>query len=318
MNRNMGTEVISSIPEISTPTRSPFLFDLLAFLRDKGISPSLGGKHVRPGWVGLRCPFCGDSKDHLGYNLQRGYFKCWRCGWHSIPEVLRGMLQISWAEAYHFAEQYDVEGARTYRQQKSGRVSRIEIPQELLSAPERRYLERRGFSPTELCNLYDLRGGGFVGPWKYRIVLPFYFHGKLVTCTARALSDAMEPRYLNLPEERSVLAVKETFYNIDTVWDSPVIIVVEGPTDVWRLGPGFVASCGTELSPAQLALLKQWEQVLFLFDNEDLAQQRARKYAAALSSLGVPRVEVLREDSGKDPGSLSREEAQELRKAVLL
>src|SRR5690554_3641457 len=57
--------------------------------------------HARLGWIQCDCPFCGPHSDkfHLGYNLARGYFTCWRCGPHRQAETLAALADLSLQEA---------------------------------------------------------------------------------------------------------------------------------------------------------------------------------------------------------------------------
>ena len=45
-------------------------------------------EHYRYGWIQVCCPFCGDGNFHLGYNVSKGYFNCYRCGSHGLIETL--------------------------------------------------------------------------------------------------------------------------------------------------------------------------------------------------------------------------------------
>jgi len=46
------------------------------------------GRHVRRGWVQVHCPFCRGSQDyHLGYNIDQGYYCCWRCKFHGEVNI---------------------------------------------------------------------------------------------------------------------------------------------------------------------------------------------------------------------------------------
>lgn len=64
-------------------------------------------------------------------------------------------------------------------------------------------------------------------------------------------------------------------------------IVVEGVTDVWRLGPGAVATFGIKFRPAQVAMLaRHFKTIHVLFDPEPAAQAQARKLATDISRLG--------------------------------
>jgi len=100
--------------------------------------------------------------------------------------------------------------------------------------------------------------------------------------------------------------------------------VVEGIFDMWRMGRGFVCSFGTSLRDTQVRLLSEWKEVLFLFDNEEMAQEKAHGYAQILASVGVSASCVVADfgenadGSSRDPGDLTEVEAQEIRRELLM
>ena len=62
--------------------------------------------------------------------------------------------------------------------------------------------------------------------------------------------------------------------------------MVEGIFDVWKIGPGAVATFGIEVSSSQVRLLSKFEEVFVLFDNEPQALKNARKLRDDLLTLG--------------------------------
>ena len=82
------------------------------------------------------------------------------------------------------------------------------------------YLEKRNFDVDELQKKYNLVGGGLVGKYKYRIIIPIYENGILVSWQARTILDKKVcdelkiPRYKNLPIESSV---KNKSYKVYTI-----------------------------------------------------------------------------------------------------
>jgi hypothetical protein len=132
-------------------------------------------------------------------------------------------------------------------------------------------------------------------------------------------------KYLACPNARSIVEIKDTIYNIDTVGNT--MLIVEGYTDVWRVGDGTVAVMGLQFTPRQLRLLAERSprEAVILFDGEDpnrpdfkekhrLTLAQAKKMALSLKGL-VPTVDVM-EMSHNDPGDLVDEEVAELRQLV--
>jgi hypothetical protein len=86
-------------------------------------------------------------------------------------------------------------------------------------------------------------------------------------------------------------------------------IVVEGCTDVWRLGPGAVGTFGIDWTEEQRRVLKKLDRVWILFDEESQAQKKAEELAYGLSDF--TEVEILDIEQG-DPGELPLKEARGL------
>ena len=81
--------------------------DIERLLEDLGISTSTTGKHSRPGWINVECPFCtGNPGTHLGFNLAKGYANCWRCGHKHLDEVLMRLTGQNRAEIARLIKAY--------------------------------------------------------------------------------------------------------------------------------------------------------------------------------------------------------------------
>jgi DNA primase len=93
------------------------------------------------------------------------------------------------------------------------------------------------------------------------------------------------------------------------------IIINEGPTDAWAIGPGAVATLGTSYSLSQVSKMVEFEKRIVCFDNEPAAQARARKLCADLSAFpGSTENCILDAD---DAASASRKELKLLRQTYL-
>jgi hypothetical protein len=188
------------------------------------------------------------------------------------------------------------------------------LPGDELNFAEKAYLSGRGFDPDYLVRKYKIQGGGIAGRWKYRIIIPIFFNGQVVSFTARDITGKQDPRYKNLSIEESVVDPKTIFYNIDNARGSTVCLL-EGPADVWRMGNDFICSFGTSMEEAQIKFLsRNFKEVLIMFDPEPLAQQKARKYAEALSVIGGLSTYLIDMEYECDPGDLSDDQARRLRR----
>jgi len=174
------------------------------------------------------------------------------------------------------------------------------------------YLIRRRFDPEALAHDWGLRAvGPFGGDWAWRLLIPIYDQmGAEVSYTSRALSDARGPRYLTLSNEKSLKDPRSLLYGEQHVQEN-VILVVEGPSDVWRIGRGAVATLGTSWTKEQAEKLRKYKTRLIMFDNERPAQKLARKLAAAVAS--APGTTEIITGLVTDPGDLTPSEVAELR-----
>ena len=274
---------------------------------------------VTTGWIGVPCPFCGDGpgKYHGGFSIGGGYFNCWKCGGRrNTAFVVAQILRTNQAEAEALLKAYD-DGlqSRVSLNRKVARASVLSLPGAPLNPVEKAYLRDRGFRPGVLEKKYQVRGGGIAGDWKYRIIIPLIFRGRVVSWTARDITGRSDIRYKTLPIEESVINPKTIFYNTDNV-PGRRVAVVEGPFDFIRMGDGFVSASGTSMTSAQLAFLaRNYDEIFFVYDPEPLAQARARKYGEELAVMGK-RVEILDTESDRDPGDETPENVERIRREI--
>lgn len=299
-------------------------WDAVRFLRDYRIPHFLEGKNVRPGCVSVRCPVCTDHSNHGNFNPATGGYFCWRCGGHSTTRIISRLIGVPFAEADRVFHEYDQLSASrdTLNKRKRGGAGAIELPGEDLGPNHRAYLAGRGFDPDFLVSTYGIRGTGPACRWqgsdfRLRVIIPIHDeHGRLVNFQGRDITNRQELRYKGPPVELVVKHHKELVYGAHLVTGRRVV-VVEGVFDAWRMGPGFVATFGTSLTPAQVATLANWDEIFFMFDPEPEAQARAREYGGQLAALGR-KIEIIRADyGGRDPGDLTAKEAEEIRKDLL-
>ena len=105
---------------------------------------------------------------------------------------------------------------------------------------------------------------------------------------------------------------KELLYGEDYCRGS--VIIHEGPTDVWRTGPGAVALLGTGFTDAQVLRLSHYGLRIVCFDSEPAAQRRANKLCSLLDGFPGETINVVLDS--KDPGSATPKEIAKLRKLL--
>lgn len=280
---------------------------------------------VNRGWTNVTCPFCDDKTYNGGFNNTGDYYHCWKCGGHEFKEALARTTNIPKNQINELIQQYQGRNSLLNKlNKKQAKAIKLELPTNTFTTAERKYLLSRNFSPRMLKEKYKIVGGGISGPWKYRIIIPLILEGKIVSWTGRTILSKQQqeelkiPRYKNLSIEQSVIDPKSILYNLDNCRNRTAVLT-EGAFDVIRLGDGFFCSFGTELTQSQIAVIKQrFDKIFIMFDNEEKAQLKARKFGMQLASIGIE-VEVVDaySDFGKnDGGELSVEEVAIIRKEL--
>lgn len=291
--------------------------------RDYNVKHSL---KINRGWINCNCPFC-DTKEtsfNLGFNPAGNYYHCWKSKHnYSLQEVLSILLNIPIASVNEVLKDYAGVG-EIIPEKKKSKIKYLELPTDTFTPAERKYLKSRGFSPKYLNEKYNIVGGGISGDWKFRIIIPVYFNGKLMSWTGRSILSKEKlkqleiPRYKNLAIEKSVKNIKELFFNLDNCKGKEVVLT-EGAFDVLRFDGNAICSMGTELTEGQVSLLaERFEKVFILFDNEPEAQEKARKFGLQLSSIGleVEIVDAYGDFEKNDMGECSREEINQIKKFI--
>lgn len=291
------------------------MFDVISFCRDKGLPYRIKGANVGAGWVGVHCPFCADSNFHAG--IRESAYTCWKCGTHSLFSFIKETLDISSGEVYTILEEYDDNSLfRNKIERTEAKASSIILPGTLDNPTAKKYLQKRNFDPAYLEEKYKIRYTGMVGDYKFRIIIPIYKEGELVSFTGRDYTDKQELRYKNLSVEKSVNNPKHLLYNEDNVkYVGQTIGVCEGVFDVMRLGDGFVATLGTKTTEEQVRLLAKYKNVYILFDPEKQAQERAKNLAERVAFFGS-KVYIIDTELGHDPGDMTEKEVQEIRNFI--
>lgn len=291
-------------------------FNVIDYLDARGI-PYSTGKNVSAGWVGIQCvyPLCDDTSNHLGINLQSGLHSCWKCGNKGGPEQLvMHMDQCDYGQAADVVRQYS-SGPIAMDEDRI-RLGSFMLPKFCSYEPHSihaSYLAVRGYDWQELVAHYDIR---FTGPvsyvdssrgkihYRWRIIIPVYVDDVMVNFTSRDVTGTSEARYKSAPDEIAHTPGGDVVYNLDNVEPGSRIALVEGPFDVWRVGPGAVGMLGTVFTEPQLALIsaKRPSRVYVLYDSgaSDIAQELGSRMARL-----VPRVDYLWMDPGDDPDTLS-------------
>jgi len=262
------------------------------------------------GWVNTQCPFCGHAGSyHLGFNINDDFATCFKCGGHSLRNALIKVLNIPAQTLQSILEPYQtrLQVLKKLNKEKPLNKEKIELPDYPLSVNEKQYLLDRHFNPYKLKEDFNICGGGWVGEWKNRIIIPIYLGGKLISWTSRTILPDREPRYKTLENELSVIDPKKIFFNLDNCTGS-TIALLEGPFDVLRFGDNGICGFGISLTRTQvLYLSSRFKKIFILFDSERQAQKKAKEYGMILQGHGLDiyLVDAFSDYGCKDAGEMS-------------
>lgn len=265
--------------------------------------------HCRPGWIQLDCPFCTEKGSHkwrMGYSIEDKYTNCWVCGNHSLLEVIASITNTSFHESRKLIQ--DISSSYEKKIVKQGI---LKYPKDVkpMTASHKKYLIKRGFDPDLIAKRWDVQGIGLSSSYSWRLFLPITYQGEVVSWTTRSLTNEGS-RYINAPAEDEKLSLKKILYGQDFAVNS--IIIVEGPLDVWKIGPGAVCTFGLSYTMAQVRQMIKFPRRAVCFDNEPEAQIRANKLINDLSVFGGENYNIVLDS--KDAGEAEEKELKKLRK----
>lgn len=288
-------------------------FDIQAYFESRNIEFFTSGKNVTQGWTNINCPFCegGDPSNHCGIS-PHDFFNCYICGETGhVVKLIRKLENCTFLKAQRIFDSFQHEDFFGEETRKD--ISKTSLPRECSSKfPQRylSYLKKRRFNPPHLITKYNLKCCHNIGKWKFRIIIPFYFNGQLVTFSSLDITGKQESKYKHQPKKESVIPVKDTLYNIDSVKDK--MILVEGITDAWRVSTGSCAIMGKQITSEQINQIvrKSIKKVLVILDSD--AIEKGENLAKQLSGI-IPSVEYVALEKG-DPDNFSDEEVREVRK----
>lgn len=282
--------------------------EFVNLLRDHGIETSDKHHHARSGWIQIDCPWCskGSRKFRLGYNLAKNYLNCWTCGYHNLVETFAELAEITIKESTKLLRQVE----RPVIRKETTLQGKLKNPSGIgpLTKRHRNYLTGRGFDPDELVRLWNVAGIGLHSRLSWRIFIPIYLEGKQVSWTTRAVEGSS--RYISASPAEESLPHKTLLFGEDYARNA--IVIHEGPFDVFRTGPGAVATLGTSYTRKQLLRMSKYPVRVVCFDSSKDAQDRAKTLAKEL--MGFPGETWNVKLSGKDAAESPDSEIKELRK----
>jgi hypothetical protein len=295
--------------------------DILKLYQDHGVHyAEEGHRHHRPGWVNVECPFCsGNPGMHLGYNLEGGNFVCFRCGSHSVLLTISKLLGMNSDETKKLLRTYKGHSLTTTAPVKiSKKHHKLPSVTASMKTSHRKYLMNRGFDPEQLEKQWGLLGTGPSSMldginYKNRILAPIIWDNQQVSFQTRSLKPQDPRKYMACPEERELIKHKHILYGKQASWTSTGI-VLEGVTDVWRLGEKTCATLGIKFTSHQVRILSNvFTRIFVIYDPETQAQAQADILTSELMFRGV---ETQKITLNTDPGDMKQSEANYLIKQL--
>src|SRR3990167_7967563 len=309
-------------------------FNIETFLRNNNIGYRTSGKNVSKGEYSICCLWCGENKYHLGVNPSKGLFNCWKCSEKgNIVRLVAKIKNISFIEAKEIINPTS-ELKKVLEERNKIVEESIIIQNKDFKLPEHTYRFRKDktdlwqetaflflrqkygltWNDVEQANLHYC----VYGKWKNSIIIPVYKDKKLINFLGRCWDKNSKVRYNICPNEKAVLNIHKTLYNIDSIKiGQDLLVLVEGVFDCLKVGLNIaVASFGTEVSQEQRNLLigLKPKKLIILADN-DLNNpntiKKAQKLCDYLSPFSIIKC-IKVPFKGKDPADLDKEELANL------
>lgn len=276
------------------------------------------------------CPFCNDTRYRCYINHRYGtddefgraqthLAYCHNAGcplslksseaYKQLAEMLTGHKLVDLRKVkIEEGNKVDVDAIRM---SWPGTVVRVDtLPDE---HPASVYLTTRGFDYRKIGKFYDvhfcIEGNKIC---KDRLIIPIVHNKNMVGWQARAIYDcdwkqSLFPKYYTAPGTPR----REILYNFDNAIKYKTGVIVEGVTDVWKVGPQAVCTFGANMTLSQQRLFqkgfKDFNGVLFydpdvqeqLKEKTDLlCATMAKKLNSGFCAVYLP--------EGHDPGSCNR------------
>lgn len=175
------------------------------------------------------------------------------------------------------------------------------------------YLANRFYDPQRLGRFYGVAycPTSMYYLAKHRIIAPINMGGKLVGWQARYIGEmnwkkkGAPPKWWSCPQMKR----SRILYNLDYAKKYRTGVIVEGPGDVWGVGPMGVATFGDTMTEMQRRLFVQafkGQHVVLLYDPEAMVKRSTEKLVEFLRKEFGDKFAPIVLPKGTDPGGLDR------------
>ena len=309
-------------------------FDLIEYFKKNRIFYRDSGKNVGRDEINICCIDCGEDGYHLGINLKKQMYHCWKCDiGGTLAFLISRFENCSYQKAVELISKPNrkLDGLeKTISDYQISIINNITnntnkiattifklppFPKFLMDESKNiifklqavQYLCNRGIT-SEIIKKANLHYC-YYGKYKNRIIVPIYYQNKLVNFLGRTWDIEAKKRYINCPNDQSLISSKKLLYNYDNIQQNVErLIIVEGVFDCFKSGLNrTVATLGTAVTfeQKQLILKLNPKELIILFDGE--AYSDAIELANWFNFY-IKKIKVIKLPYSIDPGSCSYSE----------
>jgi len=278
------------------------------------------------------CTFCGDTRFRCYINHMYGQddefgrpqthlITCFNGGcplalrtplaYQELEQMLLGHhLTVTRQPAIDEGKEVDVDKIRMTWPGTVTRVDRLPATHEAVV-----YLAGRGFDVEKIGRFYNVQWCSASDRYicQDRLIIPIYHQQRMVGWQARAAYEtdwktSRLPKYYTAPGTPK----RQILYNFGNAVRYQVGIIVEGVTDVWKVGPQAVCTLGSTMTMQQQSLFRRGFKdyagvLLYDPDIKDQVASKAAALAADFNSNLKSGFCVVQLPDGTDPGMLDRD-----------
>jgi len=278
--------------------------DLASVLEDRGIEFRKG---ARDGEIWLCCPFCTeenespDTRFRLGVNIQTGQMNCFNCHKRSRD------AKYTFQELDRVLETGQLELAQ--KAKKPRVVEPVRLPEDfeiLRKASDNndywgnvayRFVRKRGVTDSQIKT--HKIGYSVSGFYKYRIVIPVFYRGKLRGIVGRDFTGKADPKYKNSVGDRYLFNVpkekSEGTVLVEGIFDA--LAVERGCGDLGLDAQGVL---GHTLTDIQLRQLRGYKRVVIWPDPDAVGVKGALKMVKQVQEEVTENVALVVPKTGED------------------
>lgn len=284
-----------------------------------------GLKEAPKDWYRGDCPYCG-GRNTFGINITNGATNCFKNKCSDNKRVFSVILELeslsSYSEVHKLIGTYNsalYSKLAPTRLIKNRKVEELKLPDDYKMIDEgnsitanliRNYLtKKRGLKIKELT----LKGIGYCteGKLKGYVIIPYYFSGKLIYYTSRAVL-ATGPKFNNPDASNLEIGKSDVIYNQDALHTYSHVRIVESAFNALTYGNYAIALGGKYASDWQLlALIKAPVETYTIALDPDAMLEA---YRLGLLLAFHKKVRILKLPKGRDVNDLGRKAIRKLEK----